>query len=44
MCRDIEKIFNFQTPITYFNNPSPHFRRNMDLFNIDTFTSNGEAT
>ena len=44
MCRDIENIFNSKIPITYFNKSSPHFRRNMDLFNIDTFTSNGEAT
>lgn len=39
MCIDIEKKFNFQIITALINKSSPHFRRDMDLFIIDTLTS-----
>ena len=34
MCKSIEKMFNSQIFITNFNEQSPNFRRNLDLFTV----------
>lgn len=44
MCKNIEKIFNFQIFITIFNEQSPNFRRNLDLFSVWATQVRVEAT
>ena len=44
MCKNIEKIFNSKILITIFNEQSPNFRRNLDLFTVLATQVGVEAT